>query len=164
MGPLVGDGKGQIFIVIVLICIFCFSISISQGNTKALLYYHFATCGPLQCVIMSAMASQITSLTIDYSAVYSGTDRRKRQSCVSLAFARGIHRWPVNSPHKGTVTRKIFPLDYVIMPLVGSPHKGPGNRYSSVSWRHHMRRYFPDWHHSIDRGDGTWGLPEDIWW
>ena len=28
---------------------------------------------------------------------------------------RGIHRWPVNSPHKGPVTRKMFPLDDVIM-------------------------------------------------
>ena len=28
---------------------------------------------------------------------------------------RGIHRWPVNSPHKGPVTRKMFPFDYVIM-------------------------------------------------
>ena len=27
----------------------------------------------------------------------------------------GIHRWPVNSPHKGTVTRKMFPFDDVIM-------------------------------------------------
>ena len=30
---------------------------------------------------------------------------------------RGIHRWPVNSPHKGTVTRKMFPFDDVIMYL-----------------------------------------------
>ena len=29
----------------------------------------------------------------------------------SLAFVRGIHRWPVDSPHKGLVTRKIFPFD-----------------------------------------------------
>ena len=28
---------------------------------------------------------------------------------------RGIHRWPVNSPHKEPVTRKIFPFDDVIM-------------------------------------------------
>ena len=28
---------------------------------------------------------------------------------------RGIHRWPVNSPHKGPVTRKMFPFDDVIM-------------------------------------------------
>ena len=44
-------------------------------------------------VIMSAIASQITSLTIVYSTVYSGTDERKHQSFASLAFVRGIHRW-----------------------------------------------------------------------
>ena len=59
-------------------------------------------------VMMSAIASQITSLTIIYSAVYSGADQRKHQSSVSLAFEWGIHRWPVNSPHKGPVTRKKF--------------------------------------------------------
>ena len=48
-------------------------------------------------VIMSAMASQITSLTIVYSTVYAGADQRKHQSSASLAFVRGIHRWPVNS-------------------------------------------------------------------
>ena len=64
---------------------------------------------------MNAMASQITSLTIVYSTVYSGADQRKHQSSVSLAFVRGIPRWPVNSPHKGPVTRKMFPFDDVIM-------------------------------------------------
>ena len=66
-------------------------------------------------VIMSAMASQITRLTIAYSKVYSGADQRKHQSSASLAFVRGIHRWPVNSPHKWPVTRKMFPFDDVIM-------------------------------------------------
>ena len=56
-------------------------------------------------VIMRAMASQITSLTIPYSTVYSGTDERTNQSSVSLAFVRGIRRWPVNTPHKWPVTR-----------------------------------------------------------
>ena len=69
---------------------------------------------------MSAMASQITSLTIVYSNVYSGTDQKKYQSSSSLAFVRGIHRWPVNSPHKGPVTRKMFPFDNVIMDETGS--------------------------------------------
>ena len=64
---------------------------------------------------MSVMASQITSLTIVYSTVYSGADQRKLQSSASLAFLRGIHRWPVNSPHKGPVTRKMLPFDDVIM-------------------------------------------------
>ena len=66
-------------------------------------------------VIMGAMASQITSLIIVYLAVYSGADERKHQSSASLAFVQGIHRWPVNSPHKWPVTRKTFPFDDVIM-------------------------------------------------
>ena len=66
-------------------------------------------------VIMGAMASQITCLTIVYSTVYSDADQRKHQSSASLAFVRGIHRGPVNSPHKWPVTRKMFPFDDVIM-------------------------------------------------
>ena len=68
--------------------------------------------------IMGAMASQITSLAIVYSTDYSGADERKCQSSASLAFVRGIHRWPVNSPHKGPVTWKVFPFDDVI--VIGS--------------------------------------------
>ena len=64
---------------------------------------------------MDAIASQITSLTIVYSIVYSDADQRKHQSSASLAFVRGIHRGPVNSPHKWPVTRKMFPFDDVIM-------------------------------------------------
>ena len=66
-------------------------------------------------VMMGAMASQITSLTIVYSTVYSGADQSKHQSSASLAFVWGIHRGPVNSPHKWPVTRKMFPFDDVIM-------------------------------------------------
>ena len=66
-------------------------------------------------VIMGAMASQITSRAIVYSTVYSDPDKRKYQSSASLAFVRGIHRSPVNSPHKWPVTRKMFPFDDVIM-------------------------------------------------
>ena len=42
-------------------------------------------------------------------------DQRKHQSCALLAYARGIHRWPVNSPHKVPVTGKMYPLDNIIM-------------------------------------------------
>ena len=66
-------------------------------------------------VIMSSMASQITSLAIVYSVVNSDANQRKHQSSASLAFVRGIHRWPMNSPHKWPVTRKMFPFDDVIM-------------------------------------------------
>ena len=64
---------------------------------------------------MTTIASQITSLTIVYSTVYSGSDQSKHQSSASLAFLWGIHRGPVNSPHKWPVTRKMFPFDDVIM-------------------------------------------------
>ena len=66
-------------------------------------------------VITGAMVSQITSLTIVYSTVYSGADQSKHQRSASLAFVWEIHRWPVNSPHKWPVTRKMFPFDDVIM-------------------------------------------------
>ena len=64
---------------------------------------------------MSPMASQITSLTIVYSTVYSGADQRKHQSSASLAFVRGIHRWPVNSPTKTSDAENV-----------------------SIWWRHHV--------------------------
>ena len=63
--------------------------------------------------IMGRMAPQITSLTIVYSTVYSDADQRNHQSSASLAFVRGIHRWP--------------------------GHKGPSCDAENVSiwWRHH---------------------------
>ena len=76
-------------------------------GTEKLAHY----CG----VIMGAVASEITSLTIVYSTVYSDADQRKHQSSVSLAFVWGIYLGSVNSPHKWPVTRKMFPFDDVIM-------------------------------------------------
>ena len=67
---------------------------------------------------MSAMASQITSLTTVHSTGYSGVDQRIHQSSASLALVRGIHWWSVNSPHKGPITRKMFPFNDVIMHLL----------------------------------------------
>ena len=82
------------------------------GNTKnrvILMPNHYCD------VIMGAVASQITSLTIVYSTVNSDADQRKHQRSASLALVWGIHRRPVNSPHKWLVTRKMFPFDDVIM-------------------------------------------------
>ena len=70
---------------------------------------------------MSVIASQITSLAIVYSTVYSGADQRKHQRSASLAFVRGVHRGPVNSPHKWPVTRKMFPFDEVIISTGSRP-------------------------------------------
>ena len=64
---------------------------------------------------MCAIASQITSLTIVYSTVYSGANERKHESSTSRAFVWGVHRSSVNSPHKWPVTRKTFPFDDVII-------------------------------------------------
>ena len=83
---------------------------------------------------MGTMTPQITSLTIVYSTVYSGADQRKHQSSASLAFVWGIHRAPVNSPHKWPVTRKMFPFDDVIMNAA----------YGWVTgWRHFKWKRFP---------------------
>ena len=76
---------------------------------------------PIGEVIMGSMASQLTSLTIVYSTVYSAADQRKHQSSASLAFVRGIHRGLVNSTHKWPVTRKMFPFDDVIMKFEPNP-------------------------------------------
>ena len=81
----------------------------SCGGYLLIVKYHYSD------VIMGTMVSQITSLTIVYSTVYSSADQRKHQSSVSLAFVWGIHRWPVNFTHIWPVTRKIFPFDDVIM-------------------------------------------------
>ena len=86
---------------------------------------------------MGAMTSQITNLTIVYSTVYSGTDQRKHQSSVSLAFVQGIHRSPVNSPYKWPVMRKFFPFDDVIM-------YPPGERITSfwnANWGDQISHY-----------------------
>ena len=70
-------------------------------------------------VTMGAIASQITSLTIVYSIDCSGAYQSKHQGSASLAFVRGIHRGPVNSPHKWPVTRKMSSFDDVIMRASG---------------------------------------------
>ena len=82
-------------------------------------------------VIMGAIASQITSLAIVYSIVYSDADQRKHQSSAPLAFVWWIHRGPVNSPHKWPVTRKMFPFDDGIV------HKVRNNRYLSERIQNH---------------------------
>ena len=61
-----------------------------------------------------------------------GADQRKHQSYASLAFVRANHRWPVDSPHKGPVQRKMFPFDDVIMCL-GLNVLSQGNIWSHVT-------------------------------
>ena len=66
-------------------------------------------------VIMSAMVSQITSVSIVDLTVFSGADQRKHQSFASLALCAGNSALTGKLPHKGPVTQKMFPFDDVIM-------------------------------------------------
>ena len=86
--------------------------------SKHLLYIHLRA--HYDDVIMTMLESQITSLTVVYSIVYTGVQQRKHQSSASLAFVREIHRGPVNFPHKWPVTRQMFPFDDVIMCIIYS--------------------------------------------
>ena len=61
-------------------------------------------------VIMTTIASQITSLTVVYSIVYSDADERKHQSSTSLAFVWGIHRDRWIPRTKGQLRGKCFHL------------------------------------------------------
>ena len=102
---------------------------------------------------MSMMASQITSLTIVCSTVYSGADGRKHHIAASLAFV-----WEFTSDrwHKRPVTRKIFPFDDFIMDIQlhtihantffhwSSQNNGTVFRYASLRfWRHDL--FLPVW-------------------
>ena len=69
-------------------------------------------------VLMIAMASHFPGVSVVYWTVCSCADQRRQQISASLTFVMGIHRWPVNSPHKGPVTQKMLPFDDVIMTII----------------------------------------------
>ena len=98
---------------------------------------------------MGAIASQITSLTIVYSIIYSDAYQRKHHSSASLAFVRGIHRGLVSSLHKWPVTRKMFLFDDIMYQLYPFgcrggfpcfpfnnfvPHCGSRTQFKSTLW------------------------------
>ena len=116
-------------------------------------------------IIMSTIGSQITSLTIVYSVLSSGADQRKHQSSASLAFVQGIHRCPVNSPHKWPVTRKMFPFHDVIMDFTIVVWQGVAVNLKSLHWdlicctviSGQMRAILAWW-----RGDGNWEIQTEL--
>ena len=67
--------------------------------------------------IYIAVTSQITDVSIVYSIVYSGEDQPQQQS----------PQWPIDSPHKGPITRKLFPFDGVIMVDISFATRGHVN-------------------------------------
>ena len=88
------------------------SVYVLANGMASLHVKTFANTVHYNDVIMSAMASQITSVSNVCSIIWSGADQRKRQCSGSLAFfVRGIYRWSVDSPHKGPVTWEMSPFD-----------------------------------------------------
>ena len=79
-------------------------VHVSRSRIKDKPWIHYID------VIMTTMASQITSLTVVYSAVYSDADQRKHQSSASLAFVWGIHRDRWIPRTKGQLHGKCFHL------------------------------------------------------
>ena len=92
---------------------------------------------------MDAMGSQVTSLTIVYSTVYSGADQSKHQSSASLAFVRRIHRWPVNSPQRASNAENV-----------------------SIWWRHHIPQVVQpkSYAQSFQRSIEIWVLSDQHCW
>ena len=101
--PVILDNWPKLFIVYYLIPL------IFHRSDQLLWYCSVLTWSHYSDVIINAMAPQITGVSIIFFVVCSGVDQ-KHQSSASLAFMRGIHRWPLDSPHKEPVTRKCFHL------------------------------------------------------
>ena len=98
---------------------YCFKF-FSVSSTSHLKWNFLTYCLPLAHFIQWRHNGRNGVLNLPASALFllnclSSADQRKHQSSASLAFVRGIHRWPVNSTHKGLVTRKMFPFDDIIM-------------------------------------------------
>ena len=74
-------------------------------DTRTILWYRWSYQTHYSDV-MSATVSQITGVSLVCINLCSDPDQRKHQSSAWLAFERGIHRWPVDTPNKGPVTRK----------------------------------------------------------
>ena len=102
--------------------LFIFSVRVNSKKVFCLGVWGQGHAVHYSDVIINVMASQITGVLIVYSTVCSGADQIKHQSSASLAFVRGIHWWPVNSPHKGPVRLKMLPFDDVIRLFEGSTY------------------------------------------
>ena len=98
---------------------------INYVPVEEIAYHYMANIFHYSDVMMGAMAPEIMSITIVYSTIYSGADQGKYEWSASLAFVRGFYWWPLNSPHKWPVTRKMFPFDDVIIYRMDPPTPTP---------------------------------------
>ena len=71
---------------------------------------------------------------------------KKTSNSASLALVSGRYRWLVDSPHKGPVTRKMFPFDDVIMTYmfqrIESPSPIPIHLYNHIEVRINLIRSY----------------------
>ena len=115
-------------------------VNLRGGHRKSQLFHQGKDYSKIHYggIIMSAIASQITSLTIVYSTVYLDANQRNHQSSASRAFVRGIHRGPVNYRTNGPFRENI-----------------------STWWRHHelfrlfWKKYSINHHCSQAHGDSN---------
>ena len=113
----------RVRVVNILICAFT---SLVTSNTH---WYCHLTMHHYSDIIMSTMASQITSLVIVYSTVYSGA--KIKESIKALRhwpLCREFYHWPVISPHKWPVTWKLFPFYDIVMSYL------PIQLFHHLSW------------------------------
>ena len=114
-----------------------------------LLWFSLSICLKDEWIItvtsLGAMASQIICVSI----VSSGGEQRKHQTFALLAFVKEIHRWLMNSPHKGPVTLKMFPFNYVIMWTAG--------HWYFLQWRCHPCKF--QWFGSRALNCAAWLFP-----
>ena len=74
---------------------------------------------------------------------------KKHQSLHYWSFVRGIHRWPVNSPHKGPVSRKKS------FYLMTSSCKG-----QMTLTLHYMVQMFEQIHRTLNRENPSWSFSD----
>ena len=89
---------------------------------------------------MTTMASQITSLTVVYSNKFRRRSKKPSKLRVT-GLCVGNSPGPVNSPHKGSVTRKMFPFDddlimiYCTCNICFKSWQCPDIRMAIIIWR-----------------------------
>ena len=125
----------KLFKHLTLYCVYLSPIRI-PAHGQLTTAYGVSACGHYIDVIMTTMASQITSLMVVYSTVYSDADQRKHHSSASLAFGWGIHRDRWIPRTKGQIRGKCFHLMTSSWLLNSSPPGHNGRHFTDGIFKH----------------------------
>ena len=89
------------------------------GNSLLITLIHFVIEAQIHTnsyiTAMSVMSSRITGQSTVCSTFSSDKQHRNIKGPYHRPFVKGIHRWWVDSFHKGTVTQNTFSFDDIIM-------------------------------------------------